>query len=113
MVIFQYCVLAALGYYLENVWDIKKCSGRMLGVWTLLGMAGIGLSCYMTYYMHGVTGICDEDNSQIFHSTFIVLPCIAIYVAVKFFAKRHVFSVWQGNVSHLLVPVHLVSICCT
>ena len=81
-----------LGYYLENVWDIKKCSGRMLGVWTLLGMAGIGLSCYMTYYMHGVTGICDEDNSQIFHSTFIVLPCIAIYVAVKFFAERHVFS---------------------
>ena len=78
-----------LGYYLENVWDIKKCSGRMLGVLTLLGMIGIGLSCYMTYYMHGITGICDENNSQMFHSTFIVLPCMAIYVAVKFFADRH------------------------
>ena len=81
-----------LGYYLENVWDIKKCSGRMLGIWSLLGIAGIGISCYMTYYMHGVTGVCDEDSSQMFHSTFIVLPCIAIYIAVKFLAERHVFS---------------------
>lgn len=81
-----------VGYYLENVFDIKRCSAKMLGFWVLLSMAGIGLSCYMTYYMHGVTGICDENSSQRFHSTFIVLPCIAIYVTVKFFVEHHVFS---------------------
>lgn len=81
-----------VGYYLENVFDIKRCSAKMLGFWALLSMVGIGLSCYMTYYMHGVTGICDEDSSQRFHSTFIVLPCIAIYIAVKFFVEHRVLS---------------------
>lgn len=81
-----------VGYYLENVFDIKRCSAKMLGFWAVLSMVGIGLSCYMTYYLHGVTGICDEDSSQRFHSTFIVFPCIAIYIAVKFFVEHRVLS---------------------
>lgn len=81
-----------LGYYLENVFDIKRCSAKMVGFWALLSMAGIGLSCYMTYYMHGITGICDEDSSQRFHSIFIVFPCIVIYIAVKFFVEHRVLS---------------------
>ena len=85
-----------LGYYLENVFDMKKCSVRTIGFWALLGIAGIGLSCYMTWYMHGITGICDESSSQTFHSTFIILPCIALYMAAKFFAERHVFSNMAG-----------------
>ena len=81
-----------VGYYLENVFDIKKCFAKIIGFWVLLSMVGIGLSCYMTYYMHGITGICDENSSQRFHSTFIVLPCMAIYIAVKFVVEHHVFS---------------------
>ena len=42
--------------------------------------------------IYRVTGICDENSSQRVHSTFIVLPCIAIYIAVKFFVEHHVFS---------------------
>ena len=87
-----------MGYFLENVFDMKKCSVRTIGFWALSGIAGIGLSCYMTWYMHGVTGICDESSSQTFHSTFIILPCIALYMAAKFFTKSHVFSNIAGTI---------------
>lgn len=42
--------------------------------------------------IYRVTGICDENSSQRVHSTFIVLPCIAIYIAVKFFVEHRVLS---------------------
>lgn len=38
------------------------------------------MSCYMTWYMHGVIGICDENSSQTFHSTFIIY---LLHVVVK------------------------------
>lgn len=82
-----------VGYFLENVFDMKKCNAKMVVFLIMLSILGIGISCYMTYYMHGVTGVCDENSSQIFHSTFIILPCIAIYIIVKFFVKHHDFSI--------------------
>lgn len=78
-----------LGYYLENVYDWKKCTGKTVGLWALAGVAGIMAACYMINYMYGVTGECTKETSQTFHSSFIVFPCIAIYVALKYF--------WSGK----------------
>lgn len=78
-----------LGCYLENVYDWKKCTGKTVGLWALAGVAGIMAACYMINYMYGVTGECTKETSQTFHSSFIVFPCIAIYVALKYF--------WSGK----------------
>lgn len=60
-----------LGYYLENVLEIKKCSVKMIDFWVLFSMEGIGSSCYMTYYSHGVTGICDIQLILFLYGDFI------------------------------------------
>ena len=51
-----------LGYYLENVYDWKKCTVRTIWRWILLGVTGILLTCGMIYYMHGVTGVCTKEK---------------------------------------------------
>ena len=81
-----------MGYYIENVFDIEKCIVKILGIWILLSLIGIGISAYLTYYMHGITGICEEDSSQMFFSTFIIFPCIMIYLVTKYFVTRYQMS---------------------
>lgn len=90
-----------LGYYLENVYDWKKCTVRTIWRWILLGVTGILLTCGMIYYMHGVTGVCTKEKSQDFHSAFILLPCIAIYMAMKYF--------WSGKAGQC-VPARIKKI---
>ena len=72
-----------LGYYLENIYDYNKCNNKVIVTWIFSGIVGIGISCYMIYYMHGVMGKCKETNAQTFHMMFIVFPCIAIYMGLK------------------------------
>lgn len=83
-----------IGYYFENVYDWRKCNGKIIVRWILLAFLGLGITCYMIYYMHGVTGECTLEHSQTFHSVFIFLPCIAIYMAMKYFwmTKSHRIS---------------------
>lgn len=87
-----------MGYYVENVFDIKKCTKKLLGIWGLLSLIGIGISSYLTYYMHGITGICEEDSSQMFFATFIVFPCIMIYIGTKYYVVRHKITEFSKNI---------------
>lgn len=77
------------GYYLEHIYNLKKNINRKIGMWVLISIVGIGVSCYMTYYMHNITGECSEANSQAFLGSFIIFPCITIYIGMKYICQRY------------------------
>lgn len=86
------CFWPILGYYLEHMYDYNKCSKKSIITWLLLGLAGIAISCYMIYYMHGIIGECNEGNGQTFHGILILFPCIAIYIGLKYFFMKYDIS---------------------
>ena len=78
-----------VGYYVEHIYRFKNNVKKQIGFWFLMSCIGIGVSCYMTYYMHNVTGECSEANSQAFLGSFIMLPCITIYIGMKYIFQRY------------------------
>lgn len=93
-----------IGYYFENVYDWKKCNSKIIVRWITLALLGIGITCYMIYYMHGVTGECTLEHSQTFHSVFIFVPCIAIYMVMKYYwmtSSHHISNRLKKIISSL------------
>lgn len=89
-----------IGYYFENVYNWEKCNKKIIIWWIMLAFLGIGITCYMIYYMHGVTGECTLEHSQTFHSVFIFLPCIAIYMVMKY--------LWMTNSQHISTRLKII-----
>ena len=71
------------GYFLsfrkKEFWNKK----RILILW-MINIVTIVLSSYLTYYRAKVTGICDERSSQTFHSTFVWMNCVAIFITCQY-----------------------------
>lgn len=76
-----------IGYFLQHrakdYWNMKK----ILLLWSA-NILTILLSCYLTYLRAKITGICDEDNSQTFHNTFILINCITIFVTLQYWGNH-------------------------
>ena len=68
-----------LTYRLRNFWNVKK----VLILW-IVNISTIALSCYLTYYRAKIMGICNEDNSQMFHTTFVLINCVTVFVTVSY-----------------------------
>lgn len=76
-----------LGYFLEHrirqFWNKKK----IVLLW-IINFLSIIISCYMTYMKINNTGISDGANSETFHSTFVFINCIAVYVSCQYFFRE-------------------------
>ena len=46
------------------------------------------LSVFCQYGRTKITGICDEDNFQAFHSAFILINCITIFVTLQYWGNH-------------------------
>lgn len=71
------------GYFLscrkKDFWDGKK----IIILW-VIDIAAIILSAYLTYYRAQVMGVCVEGKSQAFHSTFVLINCVAVFVTCQY-----------------------------
>ena len=71
------------GYFLSHrakeFWNSKK----ILLVW-LIDIVTILISSYLTYYRAQIMGVCNEGSSQAFHSTFVLVNCVAIFVTCQY-----------------------------
>lgn len=76
-----------MGYYVHNFVDMNKIKTFIAISW-IVGVIGIGLACILTYYNAVKTGICDEKSSQLFHSTFISVPTIAVFCTIKYLFEQ-------------------------
>lgn len=71
-----------VGYFLEHRVDVEKSKKYILPL-CIVSIITICLSCYLTYHKGVEQGMFSEATSQSFHSTFVIVPCIAIYLGIK------------------------------
>lgn len=82
------------GYYFEK--RVDKLSLKRSIIWFFVGIFGILVSCLMTHYQYLVTGVIDEEISQTFYNSLIVLPTFSMFYITKYiFTKIKVYNVFE------------------
>lgn len=71
-----------IGYFLQYNFEIKNWN-RVLILWTF-NILGITISCFMTYYKSQITGVLSEAESQGFHSSFVILNILVLFITIKY-----------------------------
>lgn len=78
------------GYFLsfrkKDFWNKKK----ILILWAV-NIVTIIISSYLTYYRAKIMGVCDEGSSQAFHSTFVLINCVAVFVTCQYMNEHSGF----------------------
>ena len=72
-----------IGYWIENRLDLSRVKGRHLAALALAGFAAVVVSCLLTVNKGGVDGRYATDLSLTFHSSFIAIPTIVVYILAK------------------------------
>lgn len=76
-----------VGYFLQT---------RVKGFWNkrniyffwCINICLILLTCYLTYIRIKITGVCDEINSQSFHSLFALINAMCIFVTCHYSCRK-------------------------
>ncbi|MBD5469544.1 MAG: acyltransferase family protein [Lachnospiraceae bacterium] len=91
-----------VGYYLENKIDIDKVQRKnIIAIWAI-SILGLAAACGMTYYKQKITGLLSEADSQAFHNSFILFPCMAIYITIKYIcSKVHIPALLYKTISSI------------
>ena len=91
-----------MGYYVENVLDVEKFDKKIFYKILFANFIVILITCIMTQYKINITGICNENESQTFHSCLISIPTVSVYCGVKYlFMKIKMNSVTCKIISEL------------
>ncbi len=69
-----------LGYFIEKRLDITKMKKWLLPLW-VLNIAGILISCYMTFFRSKVTG----NSTEAFFSSFVMVNVSTLFISAKYF----------------------------
>ena len=72
-----------IGYWIENRLDTSRLGNRHLAALALTGLAAVALSCLLTVNKGGADGRYTADLSLTFHTSFIAVPAIAVYILAK------------------------------
>ncbi|MBP1575773.1 MAG: acyltransferase family protein [Oscillospiraceae bacterium] len=72
-----------LGYYCENILDIKKITSKNIAYGILLSLIAIAVSCCMTNYKINIIGTEDNNALESFFSSLISIPSFTLYVVFR------------------------------
>lgn len=111
-------IYPCLGYYLQHRIKREELPKIILWLW-IANIMAIIISCWMTYYRGVVMGYMNEPASQMFHNSFIIFNCAAMYVTVRWLCEgkelppivtRAVLSIGSCTFGiyllHLLIPYY-------
>lgn len=80
-------VYPCLGYFLynraESFWN-----GKRLALLWLANLAGMAAAGALTCWQASITGILDENHSQTFFNTFVIINCAAVFVTCRYGMAR-------------------------
>ena len=76
-------IFPVLGYFLEERVDISKVKKYLPALWAV-NFAAIGLDMFLTYYRAKLMGVCNQLVSQQFHSTFVIINVVCLYLTAKY-----------------------------
>ncbi len=79
----QNVFFALMGYYLEHVPDEKCCRKKTVAAAILFSIAAMVITCLMTYVQSVKTGVCSTAQQEVFFNSFICIPAMTVYFAVK------------------------------
>ena len=78
-----------LGYFMQHRIRYESIRKHLWKLW-LADIAGILISCYMTYYRLGLEPAA--KSVQTFHKSFAVINCAAIYLTARLLFERREFK---------------------
>lgn len=78
-----------VGDFLEKRFEITK--KNLIGIWGL-NIVGIISSCYLTYAKGIAEMIFSEVQSQTFHSSFVLLNVVCVFITIKYFTEKIKFN---------------------
>ena len=70
-----------VGYFLQHRIDIASIKRRLPLLWGI-NLIGFIVSGYMTYYRYTIAGAIEK--TEVFHSCFAILNCIAVFITAKY-----------------------------
>jgi len=82
-----------LGYFLEHRFRMTN-PRKTLGILWIANVAGLAVSCAMTAYVGKVTGVLQENDSEIFFTSFALISCATVYLTVKQVMKDRTVPGW-------------------
>ena len=77
-----------LGYFLQNRLSLEQVRRLLPWAW-LANVAGLALSCYMTFFQMRAEGLA--TNVQAYHKCFDELNCAAIFLTIRFLFEERQF----------------------
>lgn len=71
-----------IGYYIENRMDVRRAKKKLPYLWAA-NIAAIAVTFFATYYRAKVMRFCNEDSSQVFYNSFVLINMITVYITAK------------------------------
>lgn len=81
----------SLGYFLQTRVDYSRMNRKLALIW-IGAAAGMILCCYMTCYRADVINSLAEGESQVFHQSFVIVNCIAVFCTVRVVCEKRNIS---------------------
>lgn len=85
----QNVFFALMGYFLEHVPDEKYYGKKTVVGAILFSIAALVITCLMTYFQAVKTGVCSTAQQEAFFNSFICVPAMTVYFAVKCLCAAH------------------------
>ncbi len=95
----QNVFFALVGYFLEHILDKKYYSRKSLFLALALSVVSIVITCLMTHYHSISTGAGDIEQLEAFFNSFICIPAMTVYFAVKYLMSNKGIKKSQNIVS--------------
>lgn len=90
-----------LGYFLRHRIRYESLRRIVPRLWVAC-LLSILISCYMTHYRGIVMGSLSEESSQMFHNSFGLLKCAAVFATMRLLFERKRLSQTTTGIIHSL-----------
>ncbi|MCI8550131.1 MAG: acyltransferase [Lachnospiraceae bacterium] len=90
-------IYPCLGYFLQSRFNPDIWNKKRLGLLWFINICTILISCYMTYFKAKITGECSIPTGQGFHSSFVMVNCVSIFITCKYIIEKIKLPQWVNK----------------
>ena len=89
---YSYVVYSLCGYYIEKRLRDDRLNGDILFILIICSVAAIGLTYILTEWRCKMLNDWSDSNAQAFMNSFIVVPSVTLFYAMKLLFQKHPVS---------------------
>lgn len=87
-------IYPCFGYFLQSRYKKSTWNKKRLILLWIVNIGTILFSCYITYLKAKATGECNQGASQSFHSSFVIVNCVTIFITCKYVMEKIKIPEW-------------------